>query len=52
MQGLESDIIGGFNAMIEKQRKLAGDAVCVMRCEATIPDDWKERIEEDMRKRR
>ena len=27
MAGLEKDTIGGFNAMIEKQRKEAGEAV-------------------------
>ncbi len=27
MSGLESDTIGGFNAMLEKQKKVAGDAL-------------------------
>ena len=31
MQGLESDTIGGFNAMIEKQRKLDGEYSCAVK---------------------
>ena len=27
MSGLESDTIGGFNSMIEKQKKLPGEAI-------------------------
>jgi len=27
MQGMESDVIGGFNSLIEKQKQLEGDAV-------------------------
>jgi uncharacterized protein YegL len=32
--------------------EVVSEAVCAMRCESAIPDDWKERIEEDMRRRR
>lgn len=28
MAGLESDTIGGFNALIDKQRQQAGDVLC------------------------
>ena len=27
MQGLEKDTIGGFNSLIEKQKKIEGDAL-------------------------
>lgn len=36
----------------ELNYKVVSEAMCAMRCSAAIPDDWKERIEEDMRKRR
>lgn len=31
MSGLEADTIGGFNSMIEKQKKEAGEALCIGR---------------------
>ena len=36
----------------ELNYEVVSQAMCAMRCSAAIPDDWKERIEEDMRKRR
>ena len=36
----------------ELNYKVVSEAMCAMRCSAAIPDDGKERIEEDMRKRR
>ena len=32
--------------------EVVGEAVCAMRCASAIPDNWKERIEEDMKKRK
>ena len=39
MAGLEEDTIGGFNAMIEKQKGEAGEASCP-RCSLTISARW------------
>ena len=32
--------------------EVVSEAMCAMRCESEIPDNWKERIEEDMRRRK
>ena len=37
MAGLESDTIGGFNAMIEKQKKLDGKCYAVSYTHLTLP---------------
>ncbi len=35
----------------ELNYEVVSQAMCAMRCSAAIPDDWKERIEEDMKRR-
>lgn len=35
----------------ELNYEVVSEAMCAMRCSAAIPDDWKERIEEDMKRR-
>lgn len=51
MAGLEKDTIGGFNAMIEKQKREAGEAVCCVRANQTLAADWKRRVERDVEER-
>lgn len=67
MQGLESDTIGGFNSMIENQKKEEGEALIstvlfnnesigeavatVRKCQK-ITGDWKGRIEKQNSKRK
>ena len=36
----------------ELNYRVVSEAMCAMRCKASIPDDWKAQIEEDMRERR
>lgn len=35
----------------ELNYKVVSEAMCAMRCSASIPDNWKEQIEEDMKRR-
>ena len=35
----------------ELNYRVVSEAMCAMRCKASIPDDWKAQIEEDMRER-
>ena len=60
MTGLESDTIGGFNVMIEKQKREAGEAlnyeviseaVCTVRASRPLTPAWKGRIDEDVKRR-
>lgn len=46
MSGLEADTIGGFNSLIQKQKKEAG------RAGAPMPVSWKEEIEADYEARK
>ncbi len=48
MQGLEADTIGGFNGMIEKQRKHEGEANVTT---AEIDGSWKGMMEADVKLR-
>jgi len=51
MSGLERDTIGGFNSMIEKQKKEEGEAVYSVQANTPLDAGWKRRIDEDVRKR-
>ena len=54
MSGLKDDTIGGFNSMIEKQKKgtqilyeSVAKAVCHVRASAPLSTDWSEEINAD-----
>ncbi len=65
MSGLETDTIGGFNSMLARQKKEAGEAVvstalnyeviseavCSVRAARPLSADWKRRIDEDVHRR-
>ncbi len=55
MAGLETDTIGGYNSLLEKQKKEEGDAVsetvACMRAERPIDKSWKHKIENYMKKK-
>ena len=40
-RGLEHDTIGGFNSIIEKQKKTEGEAVCTVYACKPLSTDWK-----------
>ncbi len=60
MAGLEADTIGGFNGMIQRQKKQEGQAlnyaevgkaVSHIRGNMPLSADWKQKIEEDFEAR-